>query len=145
MNNQISTVKTTTTPKFEHPAAIIINGTPGSGKSVMAKNIIEQGAIDGTINNIHYFMPKYENLDLKIAPHQKLFVHEGLPDQDWVQKTLKNKTRDILVVVDDLWHKAVNDDICNDLLYYHRRHDTVSSIFISQSFYSKGNFGILMR
>ena len=145
MSNQIATVKTLTQKNFTHPAAIMINGTPGSGKSHMAKNIIESGAIEGEINEIHYFMPKWENLNIAVAPHQSLFVHEGLPDHEWVEKTLKNKPRDTLVVVDDLWHKAVDDKICLDLLYYHRRHSTVSLIFISQSFYAKGQHGIQMR
>jgi hypothetical protein len=143
--SQIVTVEKLPPLEFQHPTALLISGTTGSGKSYFTKNLVEYGAISGDIKNIWYFMPKYEHLDIIPPRNQKLFVIEGLPTKDWMDQQFKDKKRDNLIIIDDQWGKCVNSELCEHLLGYGRRHYGVSLIFISQNYYEKGTHSILMR
>jgi len=134
------------TTKFEHPCALFITGTTGSGKSRFIANTIEHGGITGQIEHIFYFMPRMEPLSLVPLEHQKLHKYQGIPTQYWLDNTFEPEYQNnSIIVVDDQWTEACNSDIARLLLTYSRRHLNVSLIFVSHSFFEKGPFSIIMR
>ena len=51
-----------------------LTGHSGAGKSTFLKNMIEKNGIKGTINEIYYFMPQIETLNIKTKPNQMNFI-----------------------------------------------------------------------
>jgi len=134
------------TTKFEHPCALFVTGTTGSGKSRFIANTVEQNGINGKINNIFYFMPRMESVDIQPQPHQRLFLMQGIPTQRWLDDVFEpDFQNDSLIIVDDQWTECCNSDIARLLITYSRRHLNVSLIFVSHSFFEKGPFSIIMR
>lgn len=134
------------TTKFEHPCALFVTGTTGSGKSRWIANTIEQEGISGAIENIFYFMPRMEALDIQPLEHQKLHKYAGIPTQAWLDDVFEPEYQDSsLIVVDDQWTECCNSDIARLLITYSRRHLCVSLIFVSHSFFERGPFSIIMR
>lgn len=141
----ICTFPSIKTLNFQHPVNIIISGSTGTGKSTFCRNLLEFKAIDGDIKQIHYFMRRSEQIDFNLPKDVEFYTHEGLPDKDWHNRTFKNKRKDVLIIVDDQWGEAVNDELCNDLIFYGRSHDFISIIFITQNYFAKGKHSIFMK
>ena len=132
--------------KFDHPTALFITGTTGAGKSHFIKKTIENEGIKGVINNIFYFMPYMEAIDIQPLPHQKLFLMTGIPTQRWLTDVFKKDyANDSLIIIDDQWTECCNSNVARSLLTHSRRHDRVSLIFVSHSFYEPGTFSKIMR
>ena len=72
--------------RFVHPFCCLISGTTGVGKSTFVKKLIEREMIKGVINEIYFFMPVIEKISIKTPPHQKVYLMEGLPTKEWVNK-----------------------------------------------------------
>jgi len=132
--------------KFRHPTALFITGTTGAGKSRFISNTIEKSGIKGRINNIYYFMPHTEKLNIRPLPHQKLHLIQGIPTRRWLDKTFfPENNRDSLVIIDDQWTEAANSEVSKLLITYGKNHWGCSLIFVSHSFFEKGPFSKLMR
>ena len=132
--------------RITHPCSIFIAGATGTGKSNFIKNLIECEGIKGGTDVIYYFMPRFETLDITPPHGIDMYKNEGLPDQEWVDKTLEPyKDRNTLIVVDDLWTQCVESPVIEYLLTYGRRHLNLSLIFVAQNFYEKSRKAITLR
>jgi hypothetical protein len=135
--------------RFKHPCAILISGTTGVGKSHFVKLIIECGGTDVVYDNIFYFTPRMNKLDIVPAESQEIFYCQGLPTETFVKERIKHDGSKNLIVIDDQWQKCVKDDYINALLTTERRHlnedSGVSIILISQNYYQKGEHSITLR
>ena len=132
--------------RFKHPCALLVAGSTGTGKSNFVKNIIECDGIEGDIKSIYYFMPRLEPIEVAPAQHQHLYLMEGLPSQDWVDDTFPvEKDSKSMIVIDDLWSACIENDVCEYLLTYGRRHLGVSLVFVAQNFYEKAKKAITYR
>ena len=78
--------------RFVHPFCMLVSGTTGAGKSTFLRNLIEKEGIKGRINEIFYFMPRTENIKIRVPPHQRFVKMQGLPTQEWVDKNWKPDT-----------------------------------------------------
>lgn len=130
--------------RFRHPCCIFISGTTGAGKSYFVKNLIECGGTDVTYDNIYYFMPRMEQLDIVPHKNQEMFYNQGMPEEDWINAHLKNGKKNLLII-DDQWHKCLENPIVYTLLTHDRRHLGVSLCFISQNFFEKSKNAITYR
>jgi len=63
--------------RFQHPTALLIAGTTGSGKTQFVKNLIEHGGIKGKINKIYFFLPRLEPLLIETDDDTKIFLEQG--------------------------------------------------------------------
>lgn len=124
--------------RFQHPFCILVSGTTGAGKSQFLKNVIEKGGIKGRIRSIYYFMPRMETLDINPGNGRRLYCMEGIPTKKWIDETLKESTRDVLIVIDDQWDAAIESPDVKALCSYERRHSGVSMAFVTQNFYEQG-------
>lgn len=124
--------------RFQHPFCILVSGTTGAGKSRFLKNVIEKGGIKGRIRTIYYFMPRLENLDINPGNGRRLYCMEGIPTKKWIDETLKESTRDVLIVIDDQWDAAIESPDIKNLCSFERRHSGVSMAFVTQNFYEQG-------
>ena len=131
--------------RFAHPAAVLVSGSTGSGKSFFVKNVIEKGGIRGRITSIYYFMPRLERLDINPPPGQRLYLMEGLPTRNWVDETFRETQRDSMIVIDDQWKEAVDNRCIEYLLVYGRRHLGITIFGITQNFYQRSKASTLIR
>jgi Cdc6-like AAA superfamily ATPase len=132
--------------RISHPSSIFIAGATGTGKSNFIKNLIECDGIKGGTDVVYYFMPRFENLDINPPKGLDIYKQEGLPDQEWVNKTIEPyKERKTLIVVDDMWNQCVESPVIEYLLTYGRRHLNLSLIFVAQNFYEKSRKAITLR
>lgn len=132
--------------RFEHPAALLVSGTTGAGKTHWTKLLIENDGIKGEIKKIYYFMPMLENVNISPNPDQQLFLMEGMPTQSWVSDNFRpNEDAKTLIIVDDQWSQCVQSPVIESLLNHGRRHFGVSLIFIAQNFYEKSTKARTMR
>ena len=132
--------------RFQHPAALLVSGTTGAGKSHWVKLLIENDGIKGDIEKIYYFMPILENINISPNANQQLFLMEGMPTRSWVDDTFKvNQDAKTLIVVDDQFSKCVQDQVIEHLLTFGRRHYGLSLIFIAQNFYEKSKNSRTLR
>ena len=130
---------------FDHPCALLITGTTGAGKSYFTKCCVEKGGIEGPINKIYYFMPRIEPVDITPADGQELFIMEGMPTRDWLDKTFPTSNSNALLIIDDQWTDCVDSKVVLYLTNFARRHLSLSMIFIGQNFYEKSKIAISIR
>jgi len=131
--------------RFRHPFSMLISGSTGVGKSHFIKNVIECGGADVDFDNIFYFMPRLEQIDLVPLKNQELFLLQGLPDEDWIKENIKEDGSNNMIVIDDQWGKCLDNEIIYTLLTHDRRHRGVSLCFISQNFFEKAKNAITLR
>jgi len=131
--------------RFRHPCCLFISGTTGAGKSHFVKNLIECGGTNVVFDNIYYFMPKIEHLEITPCENQEMFIQQGLPKQDWVDAHIKKDGTKNLIVIDDQWQRSLECPVVYDLLTHDRRHLNVSLCFISQNFFEKSNNAVTYR
>jgi hypothetical protein len=133
--------------RFEHPFCCLISGTTGVGKSTFVRNLIEKQMIKGTINEIYYFMPAVERIAIKVAPHQKLYLMEGLPTKAWVSKNWSPGTskKDVLFIIDDQWDDVLKDKTCRSLCTWGRNHLGFSTMFVTQYYFEQANTAQMMK
>lgn len=89
-------------------------------------------------------MPRMENLDIAPPENQEMFIHQGMPDEDWINAHLRNGKKNLLII-DDQWHKCLDNPDVYTLLTHDRRHLGVSLCFISQNFFEKSKNAITYR
>jgi hypothetical protein len=133
--------------RLQHPFCALVSGSSGSGKTTLIKNFITKGGIKGVINEIHFFLPQYERMNLNIQRHQKIFVHPGLPTQEWIDKnwTTESTNKDTLFVIDDQWHDALKAGTCQMLCSWARSHLGISSFFVTQYYFEQATSAQLMK
>jgi hypothetical protein len=132
--------------RFQHPAALLVSGSTGAGKTHWVKLLIENDGIKGDIKKIYYFMPILENINISPNADQQLFLMEGMPTRSWVDDTFKvNEDAKTIIVVDDQFSKCVKDEVIEHLLTFGRRHYGLSLIFIAQNFYEKSKNARTLR
>ena len=135
--------------RFKHPCAILISGTTGVGKSHFVKLVIECGGTDVIYDNIFYFTPRMNKVDIAPLEQQEIFYCQGLPTETFVKERIMHDGSKNLIVIDDQWQKCVNDDYVNQLLTFERRHlnedSGVSIIVIAQNYFQKGEHSITLR
>ena len=133
--------------RFQHPFCSLISGTTGVGKSTFVKNLIEKDMIKNTVNEIYYFMPSMENININVLKHQKLFLMEGLPTKRWILKnwTPKTSKRNVLFIIDDQWDDVLKDQTCKRLCTWGRNHLGFSTIFITQYYFEQAKTAQLLK
>lgn len=134
--------------RFNHPFAIVVSGTTGAGKSTFLKNMIEKDGIKGTINEIYYFMPQIEKLNIKTKSNQIIQPLQGLPDRKWMDDqgwTTENSKRDALFIFDDLWTECINNDTTRQAVTWARNHLGISVAFVTQYFFEQSKTARLMK
>jgi hypothetical protein len=144
-NSQIVTLQQIDSLTFQHPVSFILSGTTGSGKSSFVANLIEQNAIEGNIENIYYFVPQIENLNIIAPPGMTLECKEGIPSNKWCQDTLNTSKRNSLVIIDDQWSKVINSVTVEYLTSVGKNHWGVSVIMIAHNYFNRGTFAGLIK
>jgi tRNA uridine 5-carbamoylmethylation protein Kti12 len=71
---------------FKEPSLYIIRGLPGSGKTTLAKELLEKGIVDHIVEADQFMVD--ENDNYKFDPTRLKFCHESC--QAWVQYYLWN-------------------------------------------------------
>jgi len=133
--------------RFVTPFCCLVSGTTGVGKSTFIKNLIEQEGIKGVINEIYYFMPQMEKINIKVEKHQKLYLMEGLPSKSWVEQNWSptNTNRDTMFIIDDLWDEVLKDPFCKRLCTWGRNHLGISTAFVTQYYFEQHNSAQMMK
>ena len=133
--------------RFNHPFCAVVSGTTGVGKSTFLKHMIERNGIKGTINEIYYFMPRVENINIKTKPHQRLQKMQGLPTRKWIDERWSpdHSPRDVLFIFDDLWSECINDPTAKDTAIWARNHLGISIAFVTQYYFEQSKAAQLMK
>lgn len=133
--------------RFQHPFCCLVSGTTGVGKSTFVKHLIERDGIKGVINEIYYFMPSIEKIDIKVAKHQKLYLMEGLPTKKWMNENWSpTKTnKDVCFIIDDLWDEVLKDSTCKRICTWGRNHLGISTAFITQYYFEQHTKAQMMK
>ena len=131
---------------FIAPFRVLVAGSSSCGKSELIARILENSDkffSSVTFNYACYFYPEHG-----LTASRKVYCErltralpcmecaEGLPDV----LDLINQEGNKLIIIDDLYDKAVNSSFINDLMTVHSHHANISIIFTAQNYFSKGQY-----
>ena len=128
------------------PFRALLAGSSSCGKSELIARILEHKDKffpDTQFSHACYYYPSggltetrhdyYERLKRSIKCMDSC---EGLPDV----QALNDISGDKLIIIDDLYDKAVNSPDMMDLMTVHSHHSRISLFFTAQNYFNKGKF-----
>ena len=130
---------------FSFPIRVILSGSSGGGKTTFAKQLVSRNDLfDYSIKRIRYYFPIYlKNYQTQFHDHISLPIsyHHGLPNMTQI---MDMKAGDLLIF-DDMYEKAVNDENIDLLFRVISRKQEISILIITQNFYAQGKFSRNIR
>ena len=121
------------------PARICISGPSNSGKTVLTKNLIDYRSriFSSEVKDILYcyniYQPMFETIECE---NPIVRFHQGLPTADVIDDLGKDR-RGVLLILDDLCHKAGSSDDVEILMTQKSHHLNISVIYITQNIFDK--------
>ena len=127
---------------FKPGSSIIISGSSGSGKTQWVKRFIQN--INYMYNGkkpaeIMFCYSVWQDLydEIKLMTRIEIVFHEGLPDRETIFEFSEDRVHK-LIVIDDLMHKAVDNQEIELLFTQYCHHRNLSCIYIQQNLFMKG-------
>jgi hypothetical protein len=123
---------------FTHPFTCMVAGPSKSGKTNLIKNILLN--IDLMVRKVPdiiiFCYKKWQDHynDIKTLKSNIQFI-EGIYEIEKFDKTKNN-----LIIFDDLINECINDESINQLFEVDSHHQNISAFLISQNLYKKGLF-----
>ena len=131
--------------KWLHPAACILSGSSGLGKTSFAFNLVKNQHFSKKIKNVFYFGAGEDQAN-RLNWHNELTdvavtYYEGLPSQNFFSTIPKRS----VVVIDDQFEEAINSPTIAKAFKMDRRHNEFSIILITQSIFETGKYSKCIR
>ena len=125
---------------LESSSSWIVSGPTRSGKSVFVKKLITQDIFKHPIVSVLYCFGVEQPLfiQLKHVMGDRITFHEGLPDEDTIDKFLDGHHR--CIVIDDLAFEALNNSQVELLFTRGCHHRNATTILITQNLFHKSKF-----
>ena len=122
---------------FKHPFNAMITGPSQSGKSFLLNKIIlnKDRLIKPNIDRIYYCYSNWSSDFSTLSENQALNItfNKGIIELDDV-----DKSKNTLIILDDLMDEVVNDREMMKLFTVHTHHLNMSVIFLTQNLYQQG-------
>ena len=133
------------TTKWFHPAAIILSGSSGEGKTSFGLKLIKNQHFSKKIKHVFYFGGG-EQQATRLNWHNELkdvavTYFEGLPPASFFTTIPKRS----VVVIDDQFEEAINAPQIAKAFKMDRRHNEFSIILITQSIFETGKYSKCIR
>ena len=131
--------------KWSHPAAVILSGSSGSGKTSFAEKIIKNQHFTKKIKHVFYFGGGQHQAN-RLNWHNEMEdvavqYYEGLPSASFFATIPKRS----VVVIDDQFEEAINAPQVAKAFRMDRRHNEFSIILITQSIFENGKYAKCIR
>ena len=131
--------------KWYHPAACILSGSSGIGKTSFALKLIKNQHFSKTIKHVFYFGGGEQQAN-RLNWHNELkdvavTYYEGLPSSNFFATIPKRS----VVVIDDQFEESINSPQIAKAFKMDRRHNEFSIILITQSIFETGKYSKCIR
>ena len=131
--------------KWHHPAACILSGSSGIGKTSFALKLIKNQHFTKKIKHVFYFGGGQQQAS-KLNWHNELdsidvTYYEGLPSSSFFATIPKRS----VVVIDDQFEESINAPQIAKAFKMDRRHNEFSIILITQSIFETGKYSKCIR